>query len=113
MSSLNSFNTSNQLGMFSGKDNILSSTILGSSFNGGGNDTPTYSCGICNCAYDNDDHLPKILGCTHTYCLHCLQVAANLGKAEGNVIRCPGNCGLTTELTVAGVAGLTTNQGIL
>ena len=67
-------------------------------------------CRLCNKAYNSSTQLPKILGCTHTFCLRCLHVVAQQSVGE---LQCPGRCGVATQLSTAGVAGLTTNQAIV
>jgi len=119
MNNVNSNNTYNSFAVNDVNSSVLpiNNSILNNSsaVNNNGRNTGTatpnsYLCGLCNNAYDTDLHLPKILGCTHTFCLRCLQLSAAM---SGDELRCPGNCGLTTQLSSAGVSGLTTNQGII
>ena len=60
------------------------------------------TCGLCSEVFNASDRLPKILGCTHTFCLSCLKGIAALSS---NVIKCPSGCGVVTNLTEAGVTG--------
>lgn len=107
----NSFAAGDNSAILPSNSSILSGTNGSSAPSNNGTVTPNnYLCGLCNITYDTGDHLPKILGCTHTFCLRCLQLSAAM---SGDELRCPGNCGLSTQLSAAGVAGLTTNQGII
>lgn len=31
------------------------------------------TCATCLCRYDNTEHIPKLLSCSHTLCVQCLQ----------------------------------------
>ncbi|KAF2358424.1 Cyclophilin-type peptidyl-prolyl cis-trans isomerase domain [Trinorchestia longiramus] len=68
-----------------------------------------HRCPVCHEAFNLSNRLPKILGCTHTFCLSCL----NVSVSPSGVLQCPGGCGVPTQLSEAGPAGLTTNQGVI
>lgn len=47
-----------------------------------------YECKICYNYYDLDRHTPKLLGCSHTFCLECLDVLHSR-EGRGWRIVCP------------------------
>ena len=63
------------------------------------------SCGVCFKQYDNENHVPKILPCEHTYCQSCLQIIG----AETVDIKCP-ECRTNHEVPER---GFMTNRALL
>lgn len=51
------------------------------------------TCGTCLYAYDQADHTPKLLSCSHTICQSCLELIASSptlnNSAEAGCIKCP------------------------
>ncbi|XP_015602366.1 tripartite motif-containing protein 2 isoform X1 [Cephus cinctus] len=47
------------------------------------------TCGTCLCVYDGSEHIPKLLPCSHTVCLHCLTRIAASQTREAGAFRCP------------------------
>ncbi|XP_071746315.1 E3 ubiquitin-protein ligase TRIM71 isoform X2 [Lepeophtheirus salmonis] len=47
------------------------------------------TCGTCLCMYDGSEHTPKLLPCSHTVCLQCLdRIIATFARDSGQ-FRCP------------------------
>lgn len=47
------------------------------------------TCGTCLCMYDGGEHTPKLLQCSHTVCLQCLdRIVATFARDAGQ-FRCP------------------------
>jgi len=47
------------------------------------------TCGTCLCMYDGTEHYPKLLPCSHTVCLQCLdRIVATFARDTGQ-FRCP------------------------
>ncbi|TNN28655.1 RING finger protein 223 [Liparis tanakae] len=67
-------------------------------------------CSICYDAYDHVFKQPKVLECTHTFCLECLSHFANGRLGDG--LPCP-LCRRGTALPSGGPPALTTDQEIL
>ncbi|XP_018016248.1 uncharacterized protein LOC108672993 isoform X2 [Hyalella azteca] len=97
---------SNGLAMNSNSFTTSSSTTNTLAMN---NHAMPHRCQMCLEPFNLNNRVPKILCCTHTYCLSCLMASTS----PTGLIQCPGNCGVSTQLTEAGLAGLTTNQGYL
>lgn len=51
------------------------------------------TCGTCLCAYDQSEHAPKLLSCSHTICQSCLELIASSpslnNNTEAGCIKCP------------------------
>lgn len=51
------------------------------------------TCGTCLYAYDQSEHAPKLLSCSHTICQSCLELIAQSptlnNSAEAGCIKCP------------------------
>lgn len=51
------------------------------------------TCGTCLCGYDQNEHSPKLLSCSHTICQSCLELIANSptlnNSTEAGCIKCP------------------------
>lgn len=51
------------------------------------------TCGTCLCAYDQAEHAPKLLSCSHTICQSCLELIASSPTlsttTEAGCIKCP------------------------
>ena len=78
-------------------------------------------CGVCCERFDEGARCPRLLGCGHTFCTHCLerlprdQPAAKAkarAKAAAATISCP-SCREPTALPAAGVAALPKNFIVL
>ncbi|XP_038079459.1 tripartite motif-containing protein 45-like [Patiria miniata] len=65
-------------------------------------------CCICHNRY----HEPKMLECSHSFCLTCLQELQKSQKRTDDKIRCP-LCQSETILPAGKVAKLTTNYGLI
>ena len=64
------------------------------------------TCSTCLCTYDNNDHYPKLLHCSHTVCKSCLEKIASLpGVREAGFFRCP-ICRETITLPRGGILTL-------
>ena len=69
----------------------------------------TPSCGICFEEYEEEgEKKPKLLPCSHTFCLQCLRQLS----AHGTEITCP-ECRDVTRLPQGGVANFPTNRYVL
>lgn len=73
------------------------------------------TCGVCFESYNQitspqiREHKPKLLPCSHTYCLACLK---SIGRDPGNKITCP-VCQSKLELPVASVTNLPDNRYVI
>ncbi|XP_038077177.1 E3 ubiquitin-protein ligase TRIM71-like [Patiria miniata] len=81
---------------------ITAESILGSIIQG------HLECSICHTRYQE----PKMLDCSHSFCLRCLQELKKSQKPKDDKIRCP-LCQRETILPEGGVAKLTTNYGLI
>ncbi|XP_023214211.1 tripartite motif-containing protein 2-like [Centruroides sculpturatus] len=64
------------------------------------------TCSTCFCMYDARTHTPKLLSCSHTVCLQCLEnLVENSGARESGLFRCP-ICRKTIPLPRDGVRAL-------
>ncbi|XP_053329028.1 RING finger protein 225 [Spea bombifrons] len=69
-------------------------------------------CIICFTPYDTVFHLPKVLSCSHVFCLECLS-RITVGSTQPDVLSCP-ICRLPTSVPPKkGPPGLSTNEELL
>ena len=47
------------------------------------------TCGTCLCNYDNVEHTPKLLPCSHTVCKNCLERIVDVQIHDTGTFRCP------------------------
>ncbi|CAH1772261.1 unnamed protein product [Owenia fusiformis] len=47
------------------------------------------TCGTCLCMYDNQEHTPKLLPCSHTVCKNCLFRICEAQTLDTGTFRCP------------------------
>ncbi|XP_040282931.1 RING finger protein 223 isoform X1 [Bufo bufo] len=71
-------------------------------------------CSICFSSYDNIFKTPKVLHCSHTFCLECVArlVASLPPENKHDKIMCP-FCRQPTEIPQQGVPGLQTSKEML
>lgn len=67
------------------------------------------TCGTCLYAYDQSEHAPKLLSCSHTICQSCLELIASSptlnNSAEAGCIKCP-ICRQNIAIPTGGVSAL-------
>ncbi|XP_056398830.1 RING finger protein 223 isoform X2 [Hyla sarda] len=71
-------------------------------------------CSICFTSYDNIFKTPKVLQCSHTFCLECVArlVAALPPESQRDKVMCP-FCRQPTQIPEEGVPGLQTSKEML
>uniref|UniRef100_A0A3Q0R998 RING-type domain-containing protein n=1 Tax=Amphilophus citrinellus TaxID=61819 RepID=A0A3Q0R998_AMPCI len=69
-----------------------------------------YECKICYNYFDLDRHHPKLLSCSHTFCLECLETL-HFREGRGWRIGCP-VCRHRTPLTECRVRNLSDNTAL-
>ncbi|XP_073441428.1 RING finger protein 223 [Dendrobates tinctorius] len=71
-------------------------------------------CSICFTSYDNIFKTPKVLQCSHTFCLECVArlVAALPTDSQHDQVMCP-FCRQPTQIPQQGVPGLQTSKDLL
>lgn len=47
------------------------------------------TCSTCLCVFDNNEHTPKLLSCSHTVCRDCLERIVEAQVHDTGTIRCP------------------------
>uniref|UniRef100_A0A3B3H9S0 RING-type domain-containing protein n=1 Tax=Oryzias latipes TaxID=8090 RepID=A0A3B3H9S0_ORYLA len=78
----------------------------------------TLECSVCCSTFDNIFRTPKLLDCTHTFCLECLSRLRTISPApqvlngESKHLTCP-ICRRPTTLPPEGPPALTTNLAVL
>ncbi|XP_076318449.1 tripartite motif-containing protein 2-like isoform X3 [Tachypleus tridentatus] len=64
------------------------------------------TCGTCLCTYDSQEHIPKLLSCSHSVCRSCLErIVAATGVRDAGSFRCP-ICRETIPLPRGGINAL-------
>lgn len=64
------------------------------------------TCSTCLCMYDEHDHTPKLLSCSHTVCRSCLErIAEGIGVRDAGSFRCP-ICRETIPMPRGGIVAL-------
>lgn len=67
------------------------------------------TCGTCLCAYDQVEHAPKLLSCSHTICQSCLELIASSptlsNTTEAGCIKCP-ICRQNITIPTGGISAL-------
>ncbi|KAM3921400.1 RING finger protein 223 [Leptodactylus fuscus] len=71
-------------------------------------------CSICFTSYDNIFKTPKVLQCSHTFCLECVArlVASLPPETQHDKVMCP-FCRQPTQIPQQGVPGLQTSKEML
>ncbi|XP_013773514.1 tripartite motif-containing protein 2-like isoform X1 [Limulus polyphemus] len=64
------------------------------------------TCSTCLCTYDSQEHIPKLLSCSHSVCRSCLErIVAATGVRDAGSFRCP-ICRETIPLPRGGINAL-------